>query len=127
MLRTLSKMMPTQERSSSDEYDMALNDQLCRLAMSLKRFASDRTGNCGPAGRGESASVGSSLGKEGGMMPALLSVTDSAETEVLRDGVGDVRGDAGMGSRWGGWASCSTISSVEDTVSSFGSAQSASE
>jgi hypothetical protein len=59
MFRTLSKMMPTQARSSSGEYDMALKDQLCRLAMSLKRFASERAGKGDEAGRFSSRCEGS--------------------------------------------------------------------
>jgi len=80
MLRTLSKMMPTQARRSSGEYDMASNDQLWRLAMSENRRLCDTSGNAGTFWRDGPGSH------------------ESADTDVLRDGVDELAGEPGMAS-----------------------------
>lgn len=104
--------------------------------MSENRRPCDTTGNETPHGRDGPASgdaaVGSSFGNEGGIVPALLKKDESAETDVLRDGVGELAGDAGMASRrWTGSAvgsGCRSGSALGVPASTGrGSAQRASE
>lgn len=71
--------------------------------MSENRRLCDTSGNAGTfwrdgPGSHDEEGVGSSLGNEGGIVPALLKKAESADTDVLRDGVDELAGEPGMAS-----------------------------